>query len=203
MTTLEYLEKHLPAAKAQSIINYLSACTCTLKITRQRKTKRGDFRQQGEKRSISVNHDVNSFRFLFTLMHELAHLETFMQHKNRVKPHGKEWKINFRKLYYAFHIDEEFSKDEQIERIVAEELKNPRACSGIDVGVERAFAAHDEEQGIYLEQLPEGAYFVFGIHHYQKIETRRTRVVCLNLSNNRKYTIHKAAKIEWVNAKRP
>ena len=97
MSVLEYLEKHLPTLKAVAIIDYTARHNCTLRITRPRKTKRGDFRQLGIKQSISINQDSNSFRFLFTLIHELAHLETFIQHKNQVKPHGVEWKSNFKK----------------------------------------------------------------------------------------------------------
>jgi Zn-dependent peptidase ImmA (M78 family) len=93
VSVLEYLEKHLPAKKATTIIDYVARHNCTLRITRPRKTKRGDFRQLGTKQSITINQDSNSFRFLFTLIHELAHLETFIQHKNQVKPHGVEWKF--------------------------------------------------------------------------------------------------------------
>jgi len=198
VSVLEYLEKHLPTKKAEAIIDYTARHNCTLRITRPRKTKRGDFRQLGIKQSITINQDSNSFRFLFTLIHELAHLETFVQHKNQVKPHGVEWKYNFKKLYDYFEMDEEFSVDNYILQAVKSELKNPKACSGVNVNLERAFAIYDCVQGVLLDQLPTGDFFMFRENKYKKLETRRTRVVCLNITNNRKYTINRAVKIQRI-----
>ena len=198
MSVLEYLEKHLPAKKATTIIDYVARHNCTLRITRPRKTKRGDFRQLGTKQSITINQDSNSFRFLFTLIHELAHLETFIQHKNQVKPHGVEWKFNFKKLFDYFKMDEEFSVDNYILQAVKSELKNPKACSGVNVNLEQAFTIYDREQGVLLDHLSTGDFFMFRNQQYKKLETRRTRVVCLNLTNNRTYTINRAVKIQRI-----
>lgn len=196
MSILEYLEKHLPTHKAQLIISYLEESKCVLKITKPRKTKRGDFRQYGTNLSISVNHDNNTFRFLFTLVHEIAHLKTFLEYRHKVKPHGAEWKANFRELFSLLGVDEEFKQDDDIFNVVTNELKNPKACSGVNVTVEKAFAKFDDNQGIYLEELPIGETFIFRSQVYQKLENRRTRVMCLNLANDRKYTINKAALVE-------
>jgi hypothetical protein len=197
MSILEYLEKHLPTFKAQCILDYLDESKCVLKITKPRKTKRGDFRQNGQKLSISVNHDQNTFRFLFTLVHEIAHLKTFAEFKNKVKPHGDEWKVNFQSLFYYFKMEEEFGVDESILMVVEQELVNPKACSGISLEVERAFSKFDDIEGVYLDELQPGQQFVFRNHTYEKLETRRTRVMCLNLTNNRKYTINKAALVQF------
>lgn len=196
MSILEYLEKHLPTYKAERILAYLDNSKCVLKITKPRKTKRGDFRQYGTKLSISVNHDDNSFRFLFTLVHEIAHLKTFMEYRHKVKPHGAEWKANFREFFGFFEVDEEFKRDVEIFNVVSQELINPKACSGVNVRVERAFAKYDEHEGVYLEELPLGETFVFRSQVYKKLENRRSRVMCLNLANDRKYTINKAALVE-------
>ena len=195
MSIHEYLEKHLPASKAHAIVDYLQEHKCLLKITKPRKTKRGDFRQNGRELSISVNHDDNSYRFLFTLVHEIAHLKTFHLHRNKVKPHGEEWKSNFKNLFYHFQMEEEFGKDEAVFKVVAYELENPKACSGVNITLEKAFSLHDEMEGLYLEEVQEGQLFNFREQVYQKLETRRSRVLCLNVANNRKYTINKAALV--------
>ncbi len=196
MSILEYLEKHLPSKKAHYILSFLEERKCLLKITKQRKTKRGDFKQNGSKLIISVNHDTNSFRFLFTLVHEIAHLETFLEYRHKVKPHGDEWKANFSVLFTSLNIADEFKKDEQLFAVVSDELVNPKACSGVNIHVEKAFSIYDEKQGTYLEELTVGDLFEFGPHRYEKLENRRSRVMCLNLSNNRKYTINKAALVQ-------
>jgi SprT protein len=196
MSILEYLEKHLPTYKASQIIQYLAESKCVLKITKPRKTKRGDFRQSGNNLSISVNHDTNSFRFLFTLIHEIAHLKTYLDYGNRIRPHGDEWKRNFEELFYHFQMEDEFGKDEAMLLVIKNELKSPKACSGVNLAVEKAFTPYDDISGTYLDELLHGENFEFRGHRYQKLESRRTRVMCLNLTNNRKYTINKAALVE-------
>ena len=196
MGLLEYLEKHVPTYKASQIVRYLTQAKCRLKITKPRKTKRGDFRQSGNNLSISVNHDTNSFRFLFTLVHEIAHLKTHLDHGNRIKPHGDEWKRNFEELFYHFQMEDEFGKDEAMLLVIKNELRSPKACSGVNLAVEKAFTPYDDISGTYLDELPLGENFKSRGHRYQKLESRRTRVMCLNLTNKKKYTINKAALVE-------
>jgi hypothetical protein len=196
MSILEYLKRHLPKDKASHIIEYLADAKCSIRITKPRKTKRGDFRQSGKNLSISVNHDSNTFRFLFTLVHEIAHLKTFLDYGHTVKPHGEEWKQNFQALFYLFQMEEEFANGKGILEVIEIELKDPKACSGVNLTVEKAFAQYDDVSGTYLEELKDGDTFNFRGHLYQKLETRRTRVMCLNVSNQRKYTINKAALVE-------
>ena len=195
MSILEYLKRHLPEDKAKRILAYLDERSCLLRITKPRISKRGDFRVNGKELSISVNHDENSFRFLFTFVHEIAHLETHLKFKKSVKPHGSEWKSNFRRLFVHFEVDEEFAKDEELYRTISKELENPSACSGVNVSVEKAFARYDDKEGTYLGDLENGQQFEFRGQVYEKLEVRRTRVLCLNMSNNRKYTINKGALI--------
>ena len=106
MDALEYLKSHLPERKAQNITDYLVENACNLKFTRPRKTKRGDFRVKGQNLAITVNQDQNSYRLLFTLIHEIAHLKTHRDCGSKVKPHGTEWKNNFRLLFALFGMEE-------------------------------------------------------------------------------------------------
>ena len=92
-------------------------------------------------------------------------------------------------------MEEEFGKDEAVFKVVAYELENPKACSGVNVTLEKAFSLYDEMEGLYLEEVQEGQLFNFREQVYQKLETRRSRVLCLNVANNRKYTINKAALV--------
>ncbi len=195
MKPLTYLSQHISERKAEIILEYLEANNCRLRITKPRKTKRGDFRSLGNHHVISVNHDENSFRFLFTLVHEIAHLKTQVDFGKAVKPHGKEWKNNFRLVFNLFSMHEDFAKNEQLYKAVLLELKSPKACSGVNVSLEKAFNLTEQNDLVLLDELPLGSNFVFRNHTYQKIENRRTRVLCLNLSNNRKYTINKAAPV--------
>ena len=109
----EILDKYLPGAAVPLILEWLTGSNVQLHITRSRTTKLGDYRSPyGVKyHKISVNHDLNKYQFLLTLVHELAHLKTFEAFKNRVKPHGKEWKANFRDLMQPFLNEDVFPDD--------------------------------------------------------------------------------------------
>ena len=66
-------------------------------IKNKRKTKHGDFKIKGDERAqITLNRTNNKYQFLITLLHEIAHYETYIKYGNNVKPHGVEWKNNFR-----------------------------------------------------------------------------------------------------------
>jgi SprT protein len=54
----------------------------SIKIVKSRKTKHGDFRSlRGGKFQITLNHIDNKFRFLITLIHELAHFKVSQSYK--------------------------------------------------------------------------------------------------------------------------
>src|SRR5919112_5025590 len=94
---LEAIKKYIPEKSARLVLDYLTLHKVHLTITKDRKSVLGDYRHATtyNNHRISINGTLNKYSFLITLIHELAHLITFMQYKNRVEPHGKEWK----KLY--------------------------------------------------------------------------------------------------------
>lgn len=199
MTVAEYLQLHTSPEKATEILTYLGNYKCSLKITRVRKSKRGDFRFGNGKLSISVNQDSNSFRFLFTLIHEMAHLKNYLEFGTKVSPHGKEWKSNFQQVFAWFKMQEEFSKDIEVYKAVLAELNAPKACSGVNHNLERAFLKFDAATDkTLLADIPIGSAFIFREIQYQKLANRRTRAMCLNMANNRKYVINKGAEVKAI-----
>ena len=46
--------------------------------------------------------NLNPYRFLMTLVHEVAHLVAFQKYGRAIKPHGKEWKFTFQTLMLPF-----------------------------------------------------------------------------------------------------
>src|ERR1700712_5330519 len=96
---LDYLRRWIPSAAAPLILDYLNHYHVHLTITRERKSVLGDYRHatRAQNHRISVNGNLNKYSFLITLIHELAHLVTFMEFGNGVQSHGKEWKKIYRK----------------------------------------------------------------------------------------------------------
>ena len=91
---LEYLSRYIPEASAQLMFDYLNKYKVHLTITKERRSILGDYRHAThyQNHRISINGNLNKYSFLITLIHEIAHLVTFVQHGNRVSAHGREWK---------------------------------------------------------------------------------------------------------------
>lgn len=98
------LSRYIPQQAAPIIATWIIDSGCLFRIARSRKTKLGDYTApfKGEPHKISVNHDLNPYAFLITTIHEFAHLKTWQQFKNKVKPHGIEWKNHFKILMEPF-----------------------------------------------------------------------------------------------------
>src|SRR5687767_3970324 len=104
MDKVSLLEKYLPLAAAPIIARWIDYFQCEFKVSRTRNTKYGDYRPpfKNEGHRISVNYNLNSYAFLVTTVHEFAHLLTWNEHKRKAKPHGLEWKNNFKKMMRPF-----------------------------------------------------------------------------------------------------
>jgi SprT protein len=98
------LKKYLPEKAVEPIYSLIVQHKVHLLITRQRKSKHGDFRPpvSGRPHRISVNHNLNPYAFLITFLHELAHQIIWAKYTNRVMPHGIEWKNAFSELLRPF-----------------------------------------------------------------------------------------------------
>ena len=122
-------------------IDLLDKHPCYLKIVNNRKTKHGDFRKTPDGTyQITINYGLNPYRFLLTLIHEIAHLVTYKKH-NKVKPHGIEWKLNFQHLMLPFLKPEIIPND--LMPLLANYLKNPKASTDADVNLSLALKKYD------------------------------------------------------------
>lgn len=62
----------------------------------------------------------------------------------------------------------------------------------------KALNQFDEEPNLLLGDLEEGEIFLFGKRKFKKEKLRRTRFVCQDLTNGRRYLISKIATVEKV-----
>src|SRR5690554_7140268 len=99
----EILQKYIPDAAVVPAFELIKSHGVYLKIVNERVTRHGDYRRlPNGQHQITVNATLNKYRFLMTLVHEIAHLEAFTNYGTRIKPHGKEWKHTFRLLMVPF-----------------------------------------------------------------------------------------------------
>src|SRR5690554_3063332 len=95
----EILQKYIPDAAVLPAFELIKSHHVHLKIVNEKVTRHRDYRTlYNGQHQITVKVTLNKYRFLMTLMHEIAHLEAFTNYGNRIKPHGKEWKHTYRVL---------------------------------------------------------------------------------------------------------
>jgi len=169
-----------------------------LKIKKERSTRLGDYTspRNGLNHVITVNHNLNKFAFLITLVHEVAHLVTYNQHRNTVSPHGTEWKQNFQKLMQPFLNTEIFPLE--VFSALRRYMNNPAASSCTDVNLLRTLKLHDENSDtIFLEYLPANAVFLYnGSRLFQKGERIRKRFKCREVATGAIYLFNPLTEVE-------
>lgn len=168
-----------------------------LKIKKKRKSKLGDFTypRKGERPRITLNEDENLYRNLITFLHELAHLLIYLEHGRGKDPHGPAWKKQYSRLLHMFQQSRTFPQP--LDKAIETHLLKPKASSHADsslLDALRSFDPHTEH--VILKDLPIDHFFK--LHNgkiYQKGELRRTRVLCRDMQNHRKYLIHAHAEV--------
>lgn len=194
------LEQYIPVEAVPQILDWLSGSNVQLNIKRSRSTKLGDYRAPFNTvryHKISVNHDLNKYQFLLTLVHEFAHLKTYERYGRRVKPHGPEWKQMFREMMEPFLTPSVYPAD--LLEPLKKYLKNPSSSTS-NTALLKEFRRYDGPKDyLTLEEIP--ADSLFRIHNgvvFKKLEKLRKRYKCLRIDNNRVYLVSPLVKIHLV-----
>ena len=189
LAPLEYLSKFIPAAAVPRVLEYLHQYKVHLTITRERKSILGDYRHATTEKNhrISVNGNLNHYAFLITLIHELAHLVTFIQFKHQVSPHGREWKDCYARLLNDFLGKEIFPP--VVEQTLKQSMHDLPASSCADEGLMRVLKKFDGDNGmVMVEQLPEGQLFDIGEGRiFKKGKKLRKRFQCIEVDTGKLY----------------
>ena len=199
---LEYLQHYLPDGAAPLVLQVLQQYKVHLTITKERKTVLGDYRHAGYSSSnhcISVNGNLNKYSFLITLVHELAHLVTFLEYGNRVRAHGKEWKHLYKLLLIQFLQLQLFPADVMAK--LQSSLHNLPASSCADEDLMRVLRRYDEKlEGLLLvEELPDGALFAIeGGKVFKKGKQLRKRIQCTEVKTGKLYLFSPIYEVKKV-----
>lgn len=167
-----------------------------LKLPKDRKSKLGDFRPGNvtTPHRISVNSSLPHDTFLVVLLHEIAHLVVWEQYKNKVKPHGIEWKRAYFELAKPF-IDEGFFELEL--RYALIEFFKADTCSEKRIeSLNLAISSHRKSTLPYLKDIPDSTTFALEDGRlFIKQGKNRTRLRCMSLQNKRIYFIHPLVRV--------
>jgi hypothetical protein len=185
------LEQFLPANTYPQVIPYFKNHTIHLTLTEERKSILGDYRRPVPDQPfhrISINATLNPYSFLITLLHELAHMLVFIRYKDKVLPHGKEWKLQFREMLLPYLGKHFFPPD--IEAALTNYLNNPKASTCTDTALYKALYRYSHTKAGYKLVEDIGINNNFGLEdgtEYVVIEKRRTRYRCKQLKTGKMY----------------
>ena len=187
---LQSLNDFIPEGAYPLVEPYLLHYKVHLTITKSRSSVLGDYRNAHADKAhrISVNGNLNPYAFLVTLLHELAHLITFIRYGHRVDAHGKEWKQQFSELLKHFLETSIFPID--IRNQLMQSLTNPAASSCADVNLMRVLRKYDpmKEGHCLVEELHIGSLFVIkGGRVFQCGERVRKRIKATEIATGKVY----------------
>lgn len=165
------------------------------KMSRARSTKLGDYRfdPRADTHQVTVNVDLNPYQFLITYVHEVAHRRVH-ESKRRLKPHGPHWKNEFKRLLLPVMNDRVFP--DEVLRPLAKHIKNPKASTANDPVLFSVLSQYNKNVGTRLMELAVGDQFELKSRSFELLEKKRTRALCLDLENKKRYLIPMVAEIQ-------
>lgn len=194
------LYKYIPEKAVPVIAEWIYTFDFKLKIKKSRSSKYGDYRppMKGQNHVITVNHDMNKYAFLITLVHEIAHLSNYNKHRDMVKPHGEEWKLHYKLLMQRFLVPDIFPADVII--ALRKYMNNPAASSCTDINLLRVLKQYDARQDtVLLEDLPQGSIFTYNENrNFIKGEQIRKRFRCKEMGTNRIYLFNPLTEVSLI-----
>lgn len=191
MLNLENLNLYIPNSTIQIFENYFNNKNLTISLAKQRNSKLGDFKFSKLKKTyqITINYNLCPEAFSIVLAHELAHYETFTNYKNRVSPHGNEWKKSFSNLLNKLIEKNIFNSELKNEVILFS--KNPKASFRNGSKIFKLLSLENETQnlGIPLHSIEIGTKFYINNKKsiYIKGEKRKLRYFCSKEGSNLLY----------------
>ena len=194
------LQEYIPSESLSQVQKLLEHDNLIVKIKSERKTRHGDYKPlPNGKHQITINSNLNPYRFLITLIHEIAHFEAYNKFGRFIKPHGKEWKMTFQHLMLPFLNPKIFP--DHILPLLAKHFKNPKASSDSDEKLSLALKRFDaENHKNYVHEVPFGATFkLYNGKIFKMGKKRVKRYECLEIKTGKLYLFNPNAEIEIVN----
>lgn len=196
----DILKKYLPERAVASSLKLIQETGVHLKIVNERVTRHGDYRRMPNGgHQITVNANLNKYRFLITLVHEIAHLVAFEKYGRRIKPHGLEWKRTFQFMMLPFIRPEVFPS--QLLPLLAKHFKNPKASSDTDAKLSLALKSFDaqERDKSYVFELPHGSVFrIYNGKLFKKGNRKVKRYECVEVKSGRTFLFQPNAEVELI-----
>ncbi|WP_282123713.1 SprT-like domain-containing protein [Algibacter mikhailovii] len=193
------LRNYLPPSAIIQVSKLLEDDNLQVKIKKERKTRHGDYRRlPNGKHQITINSNLNPYRFLITLVHEVAHYESYRVYGMLIKPHGIEWKRTFQHLMLSFLNPDIFPNE--LLPLLAKHFKNPTASSDTDVKLSLALKQFDQPNNkIFVFEVPFGHFFkLYNGKIYKMGNKRVKRYKCVEIKTGRLYLFNPNVEVELL-----
>lgn len=193
------LEKYLPKAAVDRVFTLIQIYHVHLKIVNERKTRHGDYQKVANRfHQITINANLNKYKFLITTIHEIAHLVAFEKYGRNIKPHGVEWKLTFQHLMLPFINPIVFPNE--LLPLLANHFKNPSASSDTDAILSMALKKYDAVSSkVFVDELPIGTYFHIGDGRvFKKGKLRVKLFECVEIKTRKTYLFRPNSQVELI-----
>ena len=190
---------YIPEASTNYLIEILNKENIQILVKKERKTKHGDFRVlKNGKCQITINSNLNPYRFLITLIHEIAHYKAYIIYKRKIKPHGKEWKEIYKYLMLPLLNPKVFPKN--LISYISAYIKNPKASTDTDFNLSLALRSFDiDKEKKYIFEMDMGSNFkIYNGRVFILEEKLRKRYKCKEIKTGKTYLFSPNAEIELV-----
>jgi len=197
----QILEKYLPERAVASCFQLIKTNEVHLSIVNERITRHGDYRRMPNgSHKITVNASLNKYKFLITLVHEIAHLVAYKKYGRSIKPHGIEWKQTFQHLMLPFIHPDIFPS--KLLPLLARHFRNPRASSDTDAELSLALKQYDPvNDKNYIFELPLGSVFrIYNGRIFKKGNKRIKRYECIEVKTGKTYLFNPNAEVEVIHS---
>ena len=197
----QILEKYLPERAVASCFQLIKTNEVHLSIVNERITRHGDSRRMPNgSHKITVNASLNKYKFLITLVHEIAHLVAYKKYGRSIKPHGIEWKQTFQHLMLPFIHPDIFPS--KLLPLLARHFRNPRASSDTDTELSLALKQYDPvNDKNYIFELPLGSVFrIYNGRIFKKGNKRIKRYECIEVKTGKTYLFNPNAEVEVIHS---
>ena len=193
------LEHHVPAPSVAYCYDLWEPYHIHTVPTPPRHTLLSEFTSKPNQRErITINNNLNSYNFLITYLHEIAHLEVYRSYKRRQPPHGKAWKAHFRALLLPTLNIETFPTS--ILSPLTQYSYNPTASTGTFLPLMQALKSIDAPHSdlVMVSELSEGQAFRLQQKVFIRGTQRRTRIVCIEKTSQKRYLVAAHAWVELM-----
>lgn len=196
----EKILPYCPTGTISLVNSWLLERDFQLRISRERVSKLGDFRPAGlgKPARISINNNLNPVEFLITFAHELAHYDVYKRFRKRRKPHGDEWKHQFRNLLNEI-IESKALDSDICDAIIRCYFLRERIASSPCIILRDVLSPENEDKPPVVQDIREGETFMLrNGKRFIMGERIRTRYRCKEISTGKLYTIHPLAVITKI-----